>query len=150
MLGCAHFLKFVHNFSERQILRSLWSVDFHTLTLQLRIQTLHSVVPEIKVFVSSFQNYQNFTKTIRPLVQINNIKITQVMWLGTRLLGLVNFDVHYSNEKKWQILSQNYKLISFHWSISSANYQILPAVIFNMFPSLMLVIKSDMKNDSVP
>ena len=32
---------------------SLCSVDFHTLTLQLPIQTPHSVAPELQVFVSS-------------------------------------------------------------------------------------------------
>ena len=89
--------------------------------------------------MSSFENRQNFTKMITPLVQIKNIKIPQVMSLGTVLLVLVNFDVHYSNQNKSQILSQNNKLIWLHWTISSANYQILPAVIFNMFPSLMLV-----------
>ena len=46
ILGCARFPKFVQNFSEPQILWSLCSVDFHTFTLQLPIQTLHSVVPE--------------------------------------------------------------------------------------------------------
>ena len=44
---------FYRNFTERQILWSLCSVDFHTFTLQLPIQTLHSVVPELQVFVSS-------------------------------------------------------------------------------------------------
>ena len=44
---------FCRNFTERQILWSLCSVDFHTFTLQLPIQTLHSVVPELQVFVSS-------------------------------------------------------------------------------------------------
>ena len=43
------------NFSERQILWSLCSVDFHTLTLQLPIQTPHSVAPELQVFVSSLK-----------------------------------------------------------------------------------------------
>ena len=46
---------FCLNFSERQILWSLCSVDFHTLTLQLPIQTPHSVVPELQVFVSSLK-----------------------------------------------------------------------------------------------
>ena len=54
--GCARFHEFVQNFSERQILWSLCSVDFHTLTLQLPIQTLHSVASEIQVFVSSLEN----------------------------------------------------------------------------------------------
>ena len=34
---------------------SLCSVDFHTLTLQLPIQTLHSVAPELQVCVSSLK-----------------------------------------------------------------------------------------------
>ena len=41
-----HFPEFVQNFSERQILWILCSVDFHTL---LPIETLHSVVPELQV-----------------------------------------------------------------------------------------------------
>ena len=53
--GCARFPDFVKNFSERQILWSLCSVDFHTLTLQLPIQTPHSVAPELQVFVSSLK-----------------------------------------------------------------------------------------------
>ena len=54
--GCARFPKFVQNFSERQILWSLCSVDFHTFTLQLPIQTSLSVAPELQVFVSSLEN----------------------------------------------------------------------------------------------
>ena len=46
---------FCWNFSERQILWSLCLVDFHTLTLQLPIQTPHSVAPELQVFVSSLK-----------------------------------------------------------------------------------------------
>ena len=46
---------FCWNFTERQILWSLCSVDFHTLTLQLPIQTPHSVAPELQVFVSSLR-----------------------------------------------------------------------------------------------
>ena len=46
---------FCWNFTERQILWSLCSVDFHTLTLQLPIQTPHSVAPELQVFVSSLK-----------------------------------------------------------------------------------------------
>ena len=62
-LGCARFPQFVQNFSECQILWSLCSVEFHTLTLQLPIQTPHSVAPELQVFVSSLENCQNFGKT---------------------------------------------------------------------------------------
>ena len=40
---------------EFQILWSLSSVDFHTLTLQLPIQTKISVAPELHVFVSSLE-----------------------------------------------------------------------------------------------
>ena len=67
-LGCARFHEILQNFSERQILWCLCSVDFHTFTLQLPIQTLHSVVPELQVFVSSLENCQNFNKTSTPLV----------------------------------------------------------------------------------
>ena len=52
---CSGVCSFCWNFSERQILWSLCSVDFHTLTLQLPIQTLHSVAPELQVFVSSLK-----------------------------------------------------------------------------------------------
>ena len=46
---------FCWNCTERQILWSLCSVDFHALTLQLPIQTPHSVAPELQVFVSSLK-----------------------------------------------------------------------------------------------
>ena len=49
--GCARFPEFVQNFSERQILWSLCSVDFHTFSLQLPNQTLHSVASEFQVFL---------------------------------------------------------------------------------------------------
>ena len=62
---------FCWNFSECQILWSLCSVDFHTFTLQLLILILHSVVPELQVFVSSLENCQNFSKTSTPLRNIN-------------------------------------------------------------------------------
>ena len=56
------------NFSEHQILSSLCSLVFHTFTLQLPIQTLHSVAPELQVFASSLENCQNFSKTSTPLL----------------------------------------------------------------------------------
>ena len=34
--------------------------------MQLPIQTLHSVAPELQVFVSSLENCQNFSKTSTP------------------------------------------------------------------------------------
>ena len=37
------------------VLRSLSSVEFHTLTLELPIQTQNSVAPELQVFVSSLE-----------------------------------------------------------------------------------------------
>ena len=64
--GCARFPDFVKNFSDRQILRILCSVDFYNFTLQLPIQTPHSVAPELPVFVSSLENFQNFSKTSTP------------------------------------------------------------------------------------
>ena len=72
-LGCARFPQFVQNFSERQTLWSLCSVDFHTLTLQLPIQTPYFVAPELQVFVSSLENCQNFGKTSTPQVQSPDI-----------------------------------------------------------------------------
>ena len=53
---CARFPEFWQNFSECQILWSLRSVDFHTLTLQLPIQTSLFGASELQVFVSSLQN----------------------------------------------------------------------------------------------
>ena len=70
---CARFPKFVQNFSERQILWSLCSVDFHTFTLQSPIQTLLSVAPELQVFVSSLENCQNFSKTSTPLGRVDHM-----------------------------------------------------------------------------
>ena len=50
----------------------LCSVDFHTLTtVQLPIQTLHSVAPELQVFVSSLKTS---TPSIRFTVYINGSK----------------------------------------------------------------------------
>ena len=66
-LGCARFPRFVQNFSERQMLCSFCSVDFHTFRSQLPIQTLHSMAPELKDFVSLLENCQNFSKTSTPL-----------------------------------------------------------------------------------
>ena len=66
-LGCARFPEFTQNFSKRQILWSLCSVDFHSLTLQLPIQTPHFVAPELQVFVSSLENCPNLRKTSTPL-----------------------------------------------------------------------------------
>ena len=50
--GCARFGEILLS---ARILWSLCSVDFHTLTLQLPIQTLYSVAPELQVFVSSLK-----------------------------------------------------------------------------------------------
>ena len=69
--GCARFPDFTQNFSEHQILWSLCSVDFYTLTLRLPIQTPHSVVPELQVFVSSLENCQNFSKMSTPLHNVH-------------------------------------------------------------------------------
>ena len=66
-MGCARFPEFVQIFCERQILWSLCSVDFHTFTLQLPIQTPHSVAPQIQVFVNSLENCQNLSKTSTPM-----------------------------------------------------------------------------------
>ena len=81
-LGCARFPDFVKNPSERQILWSLCSVDFHTFTLQLPIQTLHSVAPELQVYVSSFENCQNFSKTSTPLDNSYNRKDERITCSG--------------------------------------------------------------------
>ena len=72
-MGYARLPEFTQNFSERQILWSLCSVDFHTLTLKLPIQTSLSVAPELQVFVSSLKNCPNFRKTSTPLQSQQNI-----------------------------------------------------------------------------
>ena len=78
-LGCARFPEFVQNFSECQILLSLCSVDFHTFTLQLPIQTLHSVVPELQVFVSLLENCQHFSKTSILVCSFNSIWFWRIL-----------------------------------------------------------------------
>ena len=62
--GCARLAHILQTLSERQILWSFCSVDFRALTLQLSIQTLHSVAPEAHVFVSSLENCQNVSKRL--------------------------------------------------------------------------------------
>ena len=61
--GCARFPEFLQNFSEPQILQSLCSVDFHTFTLQLPIQTLLSEAPKLPVYARSGEKCQKFSKT---------------------------------------------------------------------------------------
>ena len=53
MPGCPRFPQILQYVSERQILCSLCSIDLDTLTLQLAIKTLHYVVAELQVFLSS-------------------------------------------------------------------------------------------------
>ena len=50
---CACFAEIWLKYFEFHILWSLSSVDFHTLTLQLPIQTPNCVAPELQAFVSS-------------------------------------------------------------------------------------------------
>ena len=52
-LGCARFAEIWLKYFEFHILWSLSSVDFHTFTLQLPIQTQNSVAPDLQAFVSS-------------------------------------------------------------------------------------------------
>ena len=54
-VGCACFAEICQKYFEFQILWSLSSVHFHTLTLQLPIQTPNSVAPELQVLVSSLE-----------------------------------------------------------------------------------------------
>ena len=54
--GCACFPEFLQNFSERQILWSLYLVVFHALTLKLPIQSSLSVEPKLQVCVRSGEN----------------------------------------------------------------------------------------------
>ena len=65
-MGCARFAQNLQNFSERQILWSLCSLDFHTLTLQLPIQTSLSVAPKLRVSLSSAENCHKIRKTSTP------------------------------------------------------------------------------------
>ena len=64
--GVCSFPEFTQNVRGRQILWRLCSVDFHTLTLQLPIQTPHFVAPELQVFASSLENCPNLRKTSTP------------------------------------------------------------------------------------
>ena len=94
--GCA---RFPENFSERQILWSLCSVDFHTLTLQLSIETPHFVEPELQVFVSSLENCPNLTKTstsqncwwfqledlLQPRLRLADPGLQNCQWLETQM-----------------------------------------------------------------
>ena len=66
--GCARFPEFKQNFTERRILWSLCSADFHTLTLQLPIQTPHSVAPELKFLSVHWKTVQISGKRAHPSV----------------------------------------------------------------------------------
>ena len=71
---CARFPEILQNFSERQILWSLCSVDFHALTLKLPIQTSPSVAPKLQVCGRSGEKCQKFQKTNTPKnPKINNV-----------------------------------------------------------------------------
>ena len=74
---------FCWNFSEWQILWSLCSVDFHTLTLQLPIQTPHSVAPELQVFVSSLKISAKQAHPCVCAVTIDQYK--KIKYFGTEL-----------------------------------------------------------------
>ena len=65
MLG---FLNFLENFSECQI---LCSVFFHALTLKFPIQTSLSVAPKLPVYTRSGEKYEHFSKmsSILPLLR---------------------------------------------------------------------------------
>ena len=63
-LGCSCFPEFLLNYSELQILWSLCSVVFQTLTLKLPIQTSLSVAPKLPV---SGEKCEHFRKTSTPL-----------------------------------------------------------------------------------
>ena len=69
--GVLVFLKFTQNSTERQVLWSLCSVDFHTLTLQLPIQTPHSVASELPSFceftgkLCKFQENEHTPESVR-------------------------------------------------------------------------------------
>ena len=56
------FPQFLKTFSERQILWSLCSVDFHALTLKLPIQTLLPAAPKLKVHTRPGKKCPNFRK----------------------------------------------------------------------------------------
>ena len=64
--GCARFAEILQNFSERQILWSLYSVVFPALTLKLPIQISLSVAPKLPVSLSSAENCHKFRKRSTP------------------------------------------------------------------------------------
>ena len=96
MWSSAGMWSFCWNFSERQILWSLCSVDFYALALKYPIQTLHSVAPELQVFVSSLENCQNFSKTSTPLMSLDRAihKVADLTVAGHSMIWLVLF--HHS------------------------------------------------------
>ena len=69
-MGYARFPRFLEHFSERQILWSLCSVVFYTLTLKFPIQTSLSVAPILPVSSSSHEKCPNFRKTSTPLGEL--------------------------------------------------------------------------------
>ena len=78
--GYARFPEFLQNFTERQILWCLCSVDFLTFTLKLPIQTLLSVVPILPYFARSGEKCQKFSKT-----STSREKMSSIQWPIFRL-----------------------------------------------------------------
>ena len=79
--GCARFAEILPNFSEGQIVLSLFSVVFHALTLQLPIQPSLSVVPELPVSLSSAETCHKFRKTSTLQMQQVNSRSPPVIFI---------------------------------------------------------------------
>ena len=74
-LGCARFAEILQNFTERQILWSLCSVDFLTFTLRLPIQTSLSLASKLWRKMSKFQENQSTPGEFIFVTQNHGIKI---------------------------------------------------------------------------
>ena len=74
---------FCSNFTERQVWWSLSSVDFHTLTLQLPIQTQNCMPSELQVFVSSLEIS---AKRVHPCVPFSSENLFTVFWYKHTLI----------------------------------------------------------------
>ena len=67
-LGCARFPEFLQNFSERQILWSLYLVVFHALTLKLPIQISLAQASKLPISLRSGEKVKNSWKRAHPWV----------------------------------------------------------------------------------
>ena len=110
--GCARFAEIWLKYFEFHILWSLSSVYFHTLTLQLPIQTPNSVAPELQAFVSSLAIS---AKRAHPSVNLN----VKFLWLKDK-------QYHYLKEQicafPYRSMWPKMSLLFLHFSFENRNY----------------------------